>query len=89
MRKQIVPKLVMRKIKLDWWKMKENVPLEDYIPNRAAAWALEQAATALELEYVDSDATGQHDDIVYNAAVEHCILSVRAMIGEGGKDGQG
>jgi hypothetical protein len=39
----IVPTMIMIQFELDWWNMQKTVTREQYIANRAAEWALEQA----------------------------------------------
>lgn len=95
MTKQIVPDEVVARWYCQWEREAKNELQAIYIANRAAAWALEIALAKLQAEYVAADETGEHDDIVYNAAVDHCIDAVRALIspsrelaGTGGDDGQ-
>jgi hypothetical protein len=40
---------------------------------------LEEAAKAAETESVDAEATGHPDDLIYNSAVAHCMVAIRAL----------
>jgi hypothetical protein len=40
---------------------------------------LEEAVEAAETESVDAEATGHPDDLIYNSAVAHCMVAIRAL----------
>ena len=88
MSKQIVPDEVVN----SWYGQCDSSELEYYIANRAAEWALEQAAgeCAKYAELFQSCARGTEDGIaencylLQNAAARHCENAIRAMMqGEG------
>ena len=75
----IVPKEVVASIAAAW-NLECGETFAAHIANRAAQWALEQVLGKLADEYVNADETGEHDDIIYNSAVEHCEEAIRNLL---------
>ena len=88
---QRVPATVFAQFKLDWWNLKDTVPREEYIANRAAEWAMQNlAATRREalLEAVEACKNAELEecvdlsDVLYNAACCACAASIEQLIKE-------
>ena len=93
MSKQIVPEEVVRQWVNDWIAMGELRPaLSKYIANRAAAWAFEQAAKELDEKARSAHLVWKDSGVGYyegfGDAMDEAANDLRALIGEGGKDGQ-